>query len=124
MTKRVNEDQAITDQLNALSKKYLSWGFSLMFGYLRLVGHAGNHKRVYRIYKALGLNLRSPIKRKTIKRDNPNTLAASQVNQGWSLDFLSDEVMAEKKTRILNILDDYSRKYLLVVAQGAFKAKS
>jgi putative transposase len=121
--KRVNEDQAIANQLNALSKKYLNWGFGLLFSYLRVGGHAWNHKRVYRICKALGLNLRSPIKRKVIKRENPNTLAASQVNQGWSLDFLSDEVMAEKKTRILNVLDDYSRKCLLVVAQGAFKAK-
>ena len=94
-----------------------------MFGWLRLAGHPWNHKRVYRVYKSLKLNLRAPIKRKKIKRDNPNTLAASKVGQGWSLDFLSDEVVAEKKTRILNVLDEYSRKCLLVVAQGSFKAK-
>lgn len=120
---RVNEDQIISDQLKTLSMKYLNWGFGLLFGYLRLAGYAWNHKRVYRVYTALKLNLRAPVKRKVIKRENLNTLAASQVNQGWSLDFLSDEVVAEKKTRILNVLDEYSRKSLLVVAQGAFKAK-
>lgn len=31
--------------------------------------------------------------------------------------------MVEKKTRILNVLDEYGRKCLLVVAQGGFKAK-
>ena len=50
-------------------------------------------------------------------------MAASKVGQGWSLDFLSDEVVAEKKTRILNVLDEYSRKCLLGVALGSFKAK-
>lgn len=121
--KRINVDQLIAEQLIALSVKYLNWGFALMFGWLRLAGHHWNHKRVYRVYKSLKLNLRAPVKRKKIKRDNPNTLAASKVGQGWSLDFLSDEVVSEKKTRILNVLDEYSRKCLLVVAQGSFKAK-
>lgn len=121
--KRVNVDKQIGALLKEASRKYLNWGFSLLFGYLRLAGHAWNHKRVYRVYKALELNLRTPVKRKAIKRDNPNTLAANQVNQGWSLDFLSDEVVAEKKTRILNVLDECSRKCLLVVALSSFKAK-
>ena len=121
--KRKNEDELIGQQLKALSIKYLNWGFALMFGWLRLAGYTWNHKRVYRVYTSLKLNLRAPVKRKVIKRVNPNTLAASQVGQGWSLDFLSDEVVAEKKTRILNVLDEYSRKCLLVVAQGSFKAK-
>ncbi|WP_461096041.1 IS3 family transposase [Spirosoma luteolum] len=121
--KRINEDKTIRDVLTVLSQKHLNWGFRLLFGRIKLSGYSWNHKRVYRIYKALELNLRSPIKRKRIKRDNPNTLAASQVNQGWSLDFLIDEVVAEKKVRILNVLDEYSRKCLLAVAQPAFKAK-
>ena len=121
--KRKNEDELISQQRKELSMKYLNWGFALMFGWLRLAGHTWNHKRVYRVYTHLKLNLRTPIKRKKIKRDNHNTLAASKVGQGWSLDFLSDEVVAEKKTRILNVLDEYSRKCLLVVAQGTFKAK-
>ena len=121
--KRKNEDELIGQQLKDLSMKYLNWGFALMFGWLRLAGHRWNHKRVYRVYTSLKLNLRAPIKRKKIKRANPNTLAASKINQGWSLDFLSDEVIAEKKTRILNVLDECSRKCLLVVAQGTFKAK-
>jgi putative transposase len=121
--KRVNADAQIGELLTELSLKYLNWGFALMLGWLRLAGHSWNHKRVYRVYKTLKLNLRAPVKRKRVKRDNLNTLAASQVGQGWSLDFLSDEVVAEKTTRILNVLDEYSRKCLLVVALGSFKAK-
>lgn len=122
-SKRVNEDESIATQLKTLASQHPNWGFGLMFGYLRLKGCVWNHKRVYRIYKALKLNLRVPVKRKRLKRPNLNTLAASAVNQGWSLDFLSDEVVAVKKTRILNVMDEHSRKCLLVVAQVSFKAK-
>jgi putative transposase len=121
--KRINADEQIGALLTALSAKYLNWGFGLMLGWLRLAGHTWNHKRVYRVYKSLKLNLRAPIKRKKIKRANPNTLAASAVGQGWSLDFLNDEVLADKKARILNVLDEFSRKCLIVVALKNFKAK-
>ena len=48
-----------------------TWGFGLCFLYLRNVwGHQWNHKRVYRIYRELELNLR--IKpRKRLKRNKP-----------------------------------------------------
>ncbi|GAB4047148.1 hypothetical protein [Spirosoma litoris] len=55
--KRVNADKQIAEQLKALSMRYLNWGFGLMFGWLRLAGHTWNHKRVYRVYKSLKLNL-------------------------------------------------------------------
>jgi len=49
----------------------MSWGFGLCFLYLRNVqGHGWNHKRVYRIYRELELNLRSePSRRHRFKPD-------------------------------------------------------
>ena len=90
--------------MKRLSGLYVNWGFGLIYGTLRLEGQKWGKKLVYRNYKALELNLRVPQKRKKIKRDNPNTIAAKQVNEGWSLDFLSDDVVAENKTRILNVM--------------------
>jgi putative transposase len=103
--------------------------FGLMYGKLQLEGYKWGKKLVYRNYQALELNLRSPQKRKKIKRDNPNNIAAKTVNEGWSLDFLSDDVVDEKKTRILNVMaaaaaDEYSRKCLLIDAKKTYKAKA
>lgn len=122
--KRVNEDEQILSELKRLSGLYVNWGFGLIHGKLRLEGHKWGKKLVYRNYKALELNLRVPQKRKKIKRDNPNTIAAKEVNEGWSLDFLSDDVVAENKTRILNVMDEYSRKCLFVDAKRTYKAKA
>lgn len=63
-----------------------SWGFGLCFLYLRNVkGLKWNHKRVYRIYKELELNLR--IKpRKRLVRENPEALTVPEgINQVWSM---------------------------------------
>ena len=39
------------------------------------------------------------------------------------LDFLSDDVVAENKARILNVMDEFSRKCLMVDAKKVYKAK-
>jgi len=63
------ENQLIADWLVRLTQTHKRWGFGLCFLYLRNIKRfAWNHKRVYRIYCLLELNLR--IKpRKRIKRD-------------------------------------------------------
>lgn len=68
--RRVNEDKLIQSELKRLSGLHINWGFGLMSRKMRLEGRIWSKKRVYRNYKALNLNLRSPQKRKKIKRDN------------------------------------------------------
>ncbi len=73
-----DENEQIADLLIGLTRAKRSWGFGLCFLYLRNVrGHRWNHKRVYRIYRELELNLR--IKpRKRLKRDRPDALAVPE----------------------------------------------
>ena len=72
-------------------------------------GHGWTHKRVYRIYRELELNLR--IKpRKRLKRDKPEALEVPEgVNEGWSMDFMADRLGDGRQFRLLNVLDDFNR---------------
>ena len=73
-----DENEQIADLLVGLTEARKTWGFGLCFLHLRNVkGHPWNHKRVYRIYCELELNLR--IKpRKRLKRDKPDALAVPE----------------------------------------------
>lgn len=111
---KLNDENAqIADWLLRLSVTYKRWGFGLCFLYLRNVqGHGWNHKRVYRIYRELELNLRIKPKRR-IKRDKPEALhVPDAINQTWSIDFMSDALIDGRSLRTFNVLDDYNREGL------------
>lgn len=81
--------------------------------YLRNVrGFHWNHKRVYRIYRELELNLRIKPK-KRIKRDKPQALTVPEaINHVWSMDFMHDQLGDGRSFRLLNVLDDFNREGL------------
>ena len=84
------DDAEVIDALNALVEKHTRWGFWLCFDALRLQGKPWNHKRVYRVYKAMGLNLPRRKKRRLPKRPRQPLDAPEQIIHIWSLDFMSD----------------------------------
>ena len=107
------ENEQISDLLTGLTDAHKTWGFGLCFLHLRNVkGHPWNHKRVYRIYCELELNLR--IKpRKRLKRDKPDALAVPEApNITWSMDFMADRLADGRQFRLLNVLDDFNREGL------------
>jgi len=52
------DDREISELLIRLADSHKRWGFGLMFRWLKRNGYQWNHKRVYRIYCELALNLR------------------------------------------------------------------
>ena len=107
------ENDAIADWLVRLTTNQRNWGFGLCFLYLRNVkGFQWNHKRVYRIYRALELNLR--IKpRKRLVRERPLPLAVpTAINQVWSMDFMHDQLSDGRSIRLFNVIDDFNREGL------------
>lgn len=101
------ENQLIADWLLRLTTTNKRWGFGLCYLYLRNVkGYCWNHKRVYRIYRELELNLRIKPRRR-IKRDKPDALSVpTSANQVWSVDFMSDSLADGRLLRTFNVIDD------------------
>ncbi len=108
-----DENAELADWLIRLTHNQRNWGFGLCFLYLRNVkGYAWNHKRVYRIYRELELNLRIKPK-KRIVRQKPEPLAVPEtINQVWSMDFMHDSLEDERAYRLFNVIDDYNREGL------------
>lgn len=111
--KRDAENELIADWLIRLTANQRNWGFGICFLYLRNVqGFGWNHKRVYRIYRELELNLRIKPK-KRLNREKPDTLAVpTTINQSWSMDFMHDQLADGRSIRLLNVIDDFNREGL------------
>jgi len=107
------ENEEIADLLVGLTNAKRSWGFGLCFLYLRNVqGRLWNHKRVYRIYRELELNLRIKPRRR-LRREKPDALAVPAApNVSWSMDFMADRLGDGRAFRLLNVLDDFNREGL------------
>jgi putative transposase len=112
-----SENEEIADWLVNLTEKESDWGFGLCFDYLRNVkAFKWNHKRVYRIYCELALNLRIKPRRR-LKRNKPEPLKEpTKINQVWSMDFMHDQLADQRKFRLFNVIDDYRREGLAIEA--------
>lgn len=112
-----DENALIADWLVRLTHNQKDWGFGLCFDYLRNVKrYDWNHKRVYRIYRELELNLRIKPKRRII-REKPEPLAEpGACNEVWSMDFMHDQLSDGRTFRLFNVIDDYNREGLAIEA--------
>lgn len=107
------QNEQIAKSLMSLSEAHKTWGFGLMYLHLRNVqGKTWNHKRIYRIYRQLSLNLR--IKpRSRLKRERPKVLQVPKnPNNVWSMDFMHDNLSDGRSYRSLNVIDDFNRELL------------
>ena len=107
------ENAQIADWLMRLTSNQRNWGFGLCYPYLRNVkGFRWNHKRVYRVYRELELNLRIKPK-KRLQRAKPEPLAVPQViNDVWSMDFMHDQMEDGRNFWLFNVIDDFNREAL------------
>ncbi len=114
-SKLSSENEEIADWLLRLTHTRRNWGFGLCFLYLHNVkGFKWNHKRVYRIYCELELNLRIKPK-KRIKREKPAALTEPiGINQIWSMDFMHDQLADGRNFRTFNVIDDFNREGLCI----------
>ena len=108
-----DENARIAHELLELTQENKTWGFGLCYLFLRNVqGESWNHKRIYRIYRDLQLNLRIKPKRRLI-REKPEALnEPSAMNQVWSMDFMHDCLVDGRAYRLLNVIDDFNREGL------------
>jgi len=109
---RLVRDQPVIDALHAVLEQRPRWGFWMAFDRLRLDGRPWNHKRVHRIYKALGLNHRRRTKRRLPPRVKHPLVVPAEPNAVWALDFMQDRLYGGRAFRTLNVLDEGVREAL------------
>lgn len=107
------QDKCITGQLSELAARMPRWGFKKMLPIVKAATGA-NHKRVYRLYTELGLNLRVKPRKRLPAGEASCLVQPLHPNHCWSVDFMSDVTRSGRVFRSLNVIDDYNRECLLI----------
>jgi putative transposase len=108
-----DENERIADWLVRLTYNQRNWGFGLCYLFLRNVkGFVWNHKRVYRIYRLLELNLRIKPRHRLVRGVAQPLAVPGAINEVWSMDFMHDNLSDGRQFRLFNVLDDFNREGL------------
>lgn len=108
------DDSSLIEALCQLVEKHPTIGFWKCYYRLRRKGYGCNHKRLYRVYTLLRLNVRRRVRRRIPQRIKEPLQLPEMINQSWSMDFMCDSLVDGRRFRLLNIIDDYNRESLAV----------
>ena len=100
----------LKQRIKEIAQTRVRYGYRRVHVLLRREGWAVNPKRIYRLYKELGLQLRNKVPKRRVKaklRDDRRP--ATRSNETWAMDFVHDQLATGRKLRILTIVDTYSR---------------
>ncbi len=116
------EDGPIRYRIREIAETRVRYGFWRIHILLRREGWKDNHKRVYRIYKEEGLNLRS--KRPRRSKSAAHRLDRPQLKEPYqccSMDFVADQLFDGRKFRALTLVDNFSRECMEIHAGQSLK---
>ena len=86
------------------------YGYRRIHVLLRREGWVVNRKRVYRLYRLEGLEVRTKIRKKRASALRPHLPVAQRPNEQWSMDFMSDALANGRRFRIVTLVDNMSRE--------------
>jgi len=100
----------IRQRIKEIAETRMRYGYRRIHVLLRRGGWLVNPKRVYRLYKDLGLQLRHKTPRRRVKAKlRDDRCVAQQHNETWAMDFVHDQLATGRKIRVLTIVDTFSR---------------
>ncbi len=118
----LRNDEEVIRSLKELVDDHPAIGFWKCYHRLRRNGKPWNHKRVYRIYTKMQLNIRRRAKKRLPARAKQTLFQPEKANQVWSMDFMCDSLWDGRRFRLLNIMDDFNREVLSIEADTSLPA--
>jgi putative transposase len=107
---RARDERPLRQRLRDLARQRPRFGYRRLTVLLRREVGPLNHKRVYRLYRAEGLQVpRRRRKRVAVSRP-PCAPVVQQANQQWAMDFVHDTTATGGALRALTIVDTYTRE--------------
>lgn len=107
---RRTDQAAVAKRIKEICETRVRYGYRRVHVLLDSEGWGINVKKVYRIYKELGMQLRHKTPKRRVKaKVRDDRAVAVGPNDVWAMDFVHDQLATGKKLRVLTIVDTFSR---------------
>ena len=108
-SRRAGQAQLI-ERIREIAATRVRYGYRRIHVLLRRQGWQVNAKRVYRLYREIGLQLRNKAPKRRVKAKlREDRRPATRSNETWAMDFVHDQLATGTKLRVLTIVDTFSR---------------
>lgn len=113
------DDSELNEKIRKIALERRRFGYRRIHMMLKREGLKINHKRIFRIYRALGLKVLKRGGRKRALGMRVITPKPIRVNQRWSLDFVSDALANGRRIRMMTVVDGYTRVCLGIIVDSS-----
>src|SRR5262245_28707027 len=121
---RAPDQMALRRRIRELAESRPRFGYRRIHTMLRREGWSINHKRVQRLYRVEGLQLRMRVRRrKHMCLHRGVIVKAERQYQRLSMDFVHDELFDGRQFRILTVIDQWSREAVIVEPRFSFRGR-
>jgi len=116
---RRDPQDALRMRLHQLAANRVRFGYRRLTVMLRREGWKVNPKRIYRLYTADGLAVRTKVRKKIARRTRVPLLRATRPNEKWSMDFVAARLLDGRWFRVLTVVDQFTRECVLLLADSS-----
>jgi len=99
-------------RLKELAMVRVRFGYPRLTVLLKREGWKVGKKLVYRLYRELGLEMRSKKRRKLASMNRGVVEKAMEPNERWAMDFMTDRLQSGRYFRTLTVIDQFTRECL------------
>ncbi len=120
---RPDNNAELREQISALAQRHKRYGVGMIHLKLRQQGLVVNYKRVERLYKEAGLQVRRRKRKKVPVGERQPLIRPSAANEVWSMDFVFDRTAEGRVIKCLTIVDDATHEAVAIEVERAISGQ-
>jgi putative transposase len=118
------DDNDLAERLREIARRHKRYGYRRALALLRRGQLKVNHKRVYRLWKQIGLQCAVRRKRKRSLHPGSAPQEATHPHHVWTYDFVFDTTSDTRTLKFLNLVDEFTRECLAIKVERRLPAKA
>jgi putative transposase len=122
--KRRVTDEPIRVAITEFATRFPRRGLPRLQDWIRKAGRKINHKRTARIYREMGMQVKKRRRKKLGRIPKILRPAPTHPNEVWSMDFVHDWLMTNRKLKCLTIVDDFTKECVGILVDHAISGEA